>query len=303
MKLRIATRQSPLALWQTESVAAQLRALDPSLDIDLLPMSTRGDLVLDRSLAAIGGKGLFLKELEEAMLAGEADLAVHSMKDVPMVLPDDFVIGAILKRADPFDAWVSSRFPRFTDLPIGAIVGTSSLRRQVQLRALRPDLVLKDLRGNVNTRLRKLDDGEYDGIVLAVAGLERLGFGTRIAQRLTPPLMLPAVAQGAIGIEVRADRAEVFGIVSQLMDADTTACVMAERAMNRLLEGNCQVPIAGHCTLDDEALRLVGMVGSASDPRLLQAVASGSASNPEALGRRVATKLLEQGAATLLAGH
>lgn len=303
MKLRIATRQSPLALWQTESVAAQLRALDPSLDIELLPMSTRGDLVLDRSLATIGGKGLFLKELEEAMLAGDADLAVHSMKDVPMVLPDAFVIGAILKRADPFDAWVSSRFPRFTDVPIGAIVGTSSLRRQVQLRALRPDLRLKDLRGNVNTRLRKLDDGEYDGIVLAVAGLERLGFGTRIARRLTPPLMLPAVAQGAIGIEVRSDRSDVLGIVSQLADADTTVCVTAERAMNRLLEGNCQIPIAGHCTLDDEALRLAGLVGSATDPRLLQAVASGSAANPEALGRRVATKLLEQGAAALLAGQ
>ncbi len=301
MKIRIATRQSPLALWQTESVAAQLRALDPNLEVELLPMSTRGDLVLDRSLSAIGGKGLFLKELEEAMLEGRADLAVHSMKDVPMVLPDEFVVAAILKRADPFDAWVSNRWPVFDELPVGAVVGTSSMRRQVQLRAKRPDLQLKDLRGNVNTRLRKLDEGEYDGIVLAVAGLERLGFGARVAQRLTPPVMLPAVSQGAIGIEARKDRADMVALVAALADADTTSCVLAERAMNRMLEGNCQVPIAGHCTLDEDSLRLTGLVGSLRDDRILRAAASGSLGDPEALGRLVAEKLLAQGAGAMLA--
>lgn len=302
MTLTIATRQSPLALWQTEFVAARLRTLHPGLDVKLLPMSTRGDVILDRSLAAIGGKGLFLKELEEAMLAGQADLAVHSMKDVPMTLPEGFELAAILERADPFDAWVSNRYPRFLDLPIGAIVGTSSLRRQVQIKTLRPDLVLKDLRGNVNTRLRKLDDNEYDGIVLAVAGLQRLGFDDRVAERLLPPRMLPAVAQGAIGIEILSNRTELLALLAPLGHALTTQCVRAERAMNRLLEGNCQVPIAGHAALVDGQLHLAGLVGAMATQTVIRAEGFGPLDAPDILGERVARDLLAQGAATLLRG-
>ncbi|AVP96158.1 hydroxymethylbilane synthase [Ahniella affigens] len=300
MTLTIATRQSPLALWQTEFVADQLRALHPGLEVRLLPMSTRGDLILDRSLAAIGGKGLFLKELEEAMLAGQADLAVHSMKDVPMTLPEGFELAAILERADPFDAWVSNRYPRFADLPVGAVVGTSSLRRQVQLRSVRPDLVLKDLRGNVNTRLRKLDDEEYDGIVLAVAGLARLGFDDRVAERLTPPRMLPAVAQGAIGIEIQSARADLRALLAPLGHDLTTRCVLAERAMNRLLEGNCQVPIAGHAAVVGDQLHLAGLVGALATQTVIRAEATGALDAPEMLGERVAQDLLAQGAAALL---
>lgn len=300
MTLTIATRQSPLALWQTEFVAARLRALHPGQDVKLLPMSTRGDVILDRSLAAIGGKGLFLKELEEAMQAGEADLAVHSMKDVPMTLPEGFELAAILERADPFDAWVSNRYPRFTDLPVGAVVGTSSLRRQVQLKALRPDLVLKDLRGNVNTRLRKLDEGEYDGVVLAVAGLQRLGFDDRVAERLLPPRMLPAVAQGAIGIEILSDRADLRARLAPLGHSLTTQCVLAERSMNRLLEGNCQVPIAGHAGLVDGRLHLAGLVGALTTNTVIRAEAVGSLDEPHALGEHVAQALLAQGARALL---
>lgn len=300
MKLTIATRQSPLALWQTEFVAARIRELDPRLEIELLPLSTRGDVILDRSLSAIGGKGLFLKELEEAMLAGQADLAVHSMKDVPMELPEGFELAALLERADPFDAWVSTRYPRFSDLPVGAVVGTSSLRRQVQLKTLRPDLVLKDLRGNVNTRLRKLDDGEYDGIVLAVAGLVRLGFESRVAERLTPPRMLPAVSQGAIGIEMLSHRSDLREILSPLNDGPTSICVRAEREMNRLLEGNCQVPIAGHARLEGERLHLAGLVGSLTTGTVIRAELSGLQSAPETLGEQVARQLLDQGAAALL---
>jgi hydroxymethylbilane synthase len=300
MILRIATRQSPLALWQTEHVAAQLRRHHPSIDITLVPLSTRGDQVLDRSLAAIGGKGLFLKELEEAMLDGRADLAVHSMKDVPMNLDEPFRIAAILRRADPFDAFVSGRFERFDDLPQGARVGTSSLRRQAQLRARRPDLELRDLRGNVNTRLRKLDEGEFDAIVLACAGLDRLGMHERIRQRLTAPDFLPAVAQGAIGIEVVEGRADVADALQCLHDADTAICVNAERAMNRRLHGSCQVPIAGYCTLDEDSLQLTGLVGRAEDGHCVRASAYGSSRDPEALGHRVAAELLARGAGALL---
>lgn len=300
MILRIATRQSPLALWQTEHVAAQLRRQHPQLDIVLVPLSTRGDQVLDRSLSAIGGKGLFLKELEEAMLAGSADLAVHSMKDVPMNLDQPFEIGAILRRADPFDALVSNQYARLEDVPDGARVGTSSLRRQAQLRARRPDLQLLDLRGNVNTRLRKLDAGEFDAIVLACAGLDRLGMHQRIRQRLTAPDFLPAVAQGAIGIEVVDGRDDVVAFLQCLHDADTALCVNAERAMNRRLQGSCQVPIAGYCTLDEDSLHLTGLVGRADDGHCIRASAFGAARDPEALGHRVAEELLKRGAGPLL---
>ncbi|HUH90307.1 MAG TPA: hydroxymethylbilane synthase, partial [Lysobacter sp.] len=231
--LRIATRKSPLALWQSEHVAAALRAAHPGLHIELVPMSTRGDEVLDRSLAAIGGKGLFLKELEIAMQRGEADCAVHSLKDVPMELEPGFTLPAILARADYADAFISNRFDDIASLPEGAVVGTSSLRRQAQLRALRPDLQLRDLRGNVNTRLAKLDAGDYDAIVLACAGLQRLGLDARIRSRMQAPDWLPAPAQGAIAIECRDDDAATAALCAALDHADTRTCVEAERAMNR----------------------------------------------------------------------
>ncbi len=300
--LRLATRESALALWQTEHVAARLRVLHPGLDVELVPMSTRGDQILDRALAAVGGKGLFLKELEVAMLEGRADAAVHSLKDVPMDLDGPFMLPAILERADPYDAFVSNTCARFDALPRRARVGTSSLRRQAQLRALRPDLELVDLRGNVNTRLAKLDAGQYDAIILACAGLQRLGFDARIAERLTPPRLLPAVAQGAIAIECREDDDTTARLLRGLDDGSTRVCVEAERAMNRALHGSCQVPVAGFAELFNEKLLLRGAVGDAADGRMARAEAWGSAADPEGLGQRVAQALLEQGAGELL-GH
>jgi hydroxymethylbilane synthase len=301
--LRIATRKSPLALWQTEHVAARLRAAHPALAIELVPLSTRGDVVLDRSLAAIGGKGLFLKELEEAMQDGRADLAVHSLKDVPMQLDPGFTLAAILARANPFDAFVSNRHAHFDALPHAAVVGTSSLRRQAQIRALRPDLQLRDLRGNVNTRLAKLDAGEFDAIVLACAGLERLGFDARIRASLAPPQFLPAVAQGAIAIETREDDAAVAALCAVLHDRDTDLRVRAERAMNLALHGSCQVPIAGFATLDGGTLRLRALVGDAASGEILRAEAHGSAADPETLGQAVAAQLRALGADRLLNPH
>jgi hydroxymethylbilane synthase len=294
MQLRIATRKSPLALWQTEHVADRLRAAHPGLDVVLVPMSTRGDEVLDRSLAAIGGKGLFLKELEVAMQRGEADCAVHSLKDVPMVLEPGFAMPAILARADYADAFVSNRFENIEDLPQGAVVGTSSLRRQAQLRARRPDLDLRDLRGNVNTRLAKLDAGDYDAIVLACAGLSRLGFESRIRARLDAPEWLPAPAQGAIAIECRDDTPETFALLGALDDAATRECVEAERAMNRALHGSCHVPVAAFARRAGATLHLQGLVGSAHDGRVVRAESTGS--DREALGVEVARQLLAQGA-------
>jgi len=296
--LRIATRKSPLALWQSEHVAAALRAAHPGLAVELVPMSTRGDEVLDRSLAAIGGKGLFLKELEVAMLRGDADCAVHSLKDVPMELEPGFALPAILQRADYADAFVSNRFDDIAALPPGAVVGTSSLRRQAQLRALRPDLQLRDLRGNVNTRLARLDAGDYDAIVLACAGLQRLGFDARIRTRLQAPDWLPAPAQGAIAIECRDDDAATIALCAALDHADTRRCVEAERAMNRALHGSCHVPVAGFATLDGERLQLHGLVGSASDGRTVRA--QGEGESADALGRAVAEALLARGAGELL---
>jgi hydroxymethylbilane synthase len=299
--LRIATRKSPLALWQSEHVAAALRDAHPGLHIELVPMSTRGDEVLDRSLAAIGGKGLFLKELEIAMQRGEADCAVHSLKDVPMELEPGFALPAILARADYADAFISNRFDDIASLPEGAVVGTSSLRRQAQLRALRPDLQLRDLRGNVNTRLAKLDAGDYDAIVLACAGLQRLGLDARIRSRMQAPDWLPAPAQGAIAIECRDDDAVTAALCAALDHADTRTCVEAERAMNRALHGSCHVPVAGFATLEGARLRLHGLVGSASDGRAVRAHAEGPADAPEALGVEVAQALLAQGAGDFLA--
>jgi hydroxymethylbilane synthase len=299
-QLRIATRKSPLALWQSEHAAALLRAAQPGLDVVLVPMSTRGDEVLDRSLAAIGGKGLFLKELELAMLRGDADCAVHSLKDVPMELDAPFALPAILERADHADAFVSVRHDGIDALPQGARVGTSSLRRQAQLRARRPDLQLLDLRGNVNTRLAKLDAGDYDAIVLACAGLERLGFASRIRARLDAPDWLPAPAQGAIAIECRADDARVVACCTALDHAATRVRVEAERAMNRALHGSCHVPVAALARLDGAALSLEGLVGSAESGRIVRASGSGQAADPETLGRNVARRLLDNGAGDFL---
>ncbi len=298
--LRIATRKSPLALWQSEHVADRLRAAHPGLSVVLVPMSTRGDEVLDRSLAAIGGKGLFLKELELAMQRGDADCAVHSLKDVPMQLEPGFMLPAILPRADYADAFVSNHFDGIDALPRGARVGTSSLRRQSQLRARRPDLELLDLRGNVNTRLAKLDAGDYDAIVLACAGLQRLGFGARIRARLDAPDWLPAPAQGAITIESRSEDVSIGDFFAVLDDAATRSCVEAERAMNRALHGSCHVPVAAFAQLDDGTMSMAGLVGSASSGAIVRANASGTADAPDALGIRVAQMLLAQGARALI---
>ena len=299
--LRIATRQSALALWQAEHVAARLRAAHSDLTVELLPMTTRGDRILDRPLAQIGGKGLFLKELEVALAERRADIAVHSYKDMPMELDAGFDVGAVLERADAADGFVSVNYSRVAELPQGAKVGTSSLRRQAQLRALRPDLELVDLRGNVNTRLAKLDAGDYDAIVLACAGLERLGLGARIRSRLAAPSWFPAAAQGAIAVELRAGDARVAELIAPLHDVATARCTAAERAMTRHLQGNCEVPIAAWCVEIEHGLKLHGLVGDASTGQLIRA--SGSAefdAEPESLGRRVAEELLALGAGALL---
>ena len=298
--LRIATRKSALALWQAEHVAAELRATHPGLVVELVPMSTRGDEILDKPLATIGGKGLFLKELEVAMLEGRADLAVHSLKDVPAELEPGFTLPAILPRADAADAFVSNDYADLAALPLGARVGTSSLRRQAQLRAARPDLTLLDLRGNVGTRLSKLDAGHYDAILLACAGLERLGLSSRIRSRLSAPDWLPAPGQAAIAIEARNDQPAVLDLLSALDDAQTRLAVTAERAMNHALGGSCTVPVGAWCTLTERGLHLRGMVGDASSGRLLLAEAQAEGDQAEALGKRVAEALFEQGAGALL---
>ena len=300
--LRIATRQSALALWQAEHVAARLRAAHPDLHVDLVPMSTRGDEILDQPLSAIGGKGLFLKELEVAMLEGRADMAVHSLKDVPMEVDSGFALGAVLERADAADALVSNHYRSIAELPRGARVGTSSLRRQSQLRALRPDIQLADLRGNVGTRLGKLDAGHYDAIILACAGLERLGLAARIACRLEAPQWIPAVAQGAIAVEYRAGDHATLQRLLPLDDVDSARCTSAERAMNRRLHGNCSVPIAGYCREIELGLELTGLVGDAATGRLLRASATGPLDAGQQLGEHVAQLLLDQGAGELL-GH
>ncbi len=298
--LRIATRKSPLALWQAEFVKANLLKHHPHLQIELVTFTTQGDKILDTPLAKIGGKGLFVKELEVAMLEGRADLAVHSMKDVPMECPDGLAITTICEREDPTDALVSNRFASLAALPQGAIVGTSSLRRQCQLRALRPDLVILDLRGNVGTRLGRLDNGEYDAIILASAGLKRLGLQERIRQALTE--LLPAVGQGAVGIESRTDDAELLALLAPLHHETTAMCVHAERAMNRRLQGGCQVPIAGYATIDQQVLTLQALVGSVDGQRIIRYQAQTvNLQAVEALGEQVANGLLTQGAAEILA--
>jgi hydroxymethylbilane synthase len=294
-KLTIATRESKLALWQADYVAEVLRQRHPGLQVALLPMTTKGDQILDRPLSQIGGKGLFLKELEVAMLEGRADLAVHSLKDVPMTLDAEFQLAAIMQRHSPFDALVSS-YQNIAALPVGAKVGSSSLRRQVQLRRLRPDLQLQDLRGNVLTRLRKLDDGQYDAIVLAHAGLDRLGFATRIAAVFDAETMLPAAGQGALAIECRSDDPDTAELLAPLADLETSICVRAERAFTLKLGGSCQVPIAAYAQLSDNQLRLRGMIGDAAAQHAMFDELTGSAQRPEQLGEALADRLLARGA-------
>ncbi|MEZ7862916.1 MAG: hydroxymethylbilane synthase [Aeromonadaceae bacterium] len=298
--IRIATRKSPLALWQAHFVQSRLQQLYPQLRVELLPMSTKGDKILDSPLAKVGGKGLFVKELEQAILAGDADIAVHSMKDVPVEFPDGLGLSIICERDDPRDAFVSSRFPSLAELPAGSRVGTSSLRRQCQLRASRPDLQILDLRGNVNSRLAKLDGGEYDAILLAAAGLKRLGLQERITTLLPPEQSLPANGQGAVGIECRLDDDELLTLLAPLEHLPTRQRVLAERAMNRALQGGCQVPIGAYAELEGDQLWLRGLVGSPDGRQILHAECRGAASEPEALGQALADQLLAQGAARLL---
>ncbi len=298
--LRIATRKSQLALWQAEHVARSLREAHAGLGVDLVPMSTKGDLILDRSLAAIGGKGLFIKELEIALERGEAEIAVHSMKDVPADLPDGFVIGAVLPRADARDALVCARAARLEDLPPGARVGTSSLRRQAQLLAARPDLRIEPLRGNLNTRLRRLDEGELDGIVLACAGLVRLGWEARIAAHLSTRVSLPAVGQGVIGVECRADDPKTRTLLAALEHAPTRIALSAERAFSRRLGGSCQSPVAAHATLNAGGLRLEGLVAAPDGKHVLRDAIDGAPQDATSLGERLAERLLAAGAADVL---
>lgn len=296
--LTIATRESRLALWQAEHVKALLEQHGHT--VTLLGMTTRGDQILDRTLSKVGGKGLFVKELEVALEEGRADLAVHSLKDVPMELPEGFVLGAVMAREDPRDAWVSPQYAHWQDLPQGARVGTSSLRRVVLLRALRPDLCIEPLRGNLDTRLRKLDDGGYDGIVLAAAGLKRLGLASRIRHIFEPEEMLPAAGQGALGIEVRANRPELQAVLAPLVDTATWLRVSAERAVSRAMGGSCSMPLAAFATLDGQRLQLRAAWGDAEQAApLLRAEAVAdvqSLADAAALGLAVATELQRQGA-------
>jgi hydroxymethylbilane synthase len=299
--IRIATRKSPLALWQAEFVAQQICQLYPRQQVELCPMVTQGDRILDSPLSAVGGKGLFVKELEQAMYEGRADLAVHSMKDVPMDLPPGMQLPVIFPREDPLDAFVSNNFQTLDDLPQGARLGTSSLRRRSQLLAARPDLDIRDLRGNVNTRLGKLDAGDFDAIVLAKAGLIRLGMAERISSSIHAEVCLPAVGQGAVGIEIRQDDGELAEWLKPLSDEVTTCCVLAERAMGRELQGNCQVPVAGHARLTGDQLELTGVVADLTGNRVLKVIRSASVQNADALGREVAAELRKQGADQILA--
>ena len=298
--LKIATRKSPLALWQAEFVKSNLESLNPGLDVELVKMTTQGDQILNSPLSKIGGKSLFIKELEVGMMEGRADIAVHSMKDVPYELPQGFEIGAILERENPFDAFVSNAFNSIGDLPIGARVGSCSLRRIVQLKALRPDLVILDLRGNVNTRLKKLDDGEYDAIILACSGLIRLGFEDRIKQHLSPETSLPAVGQGALVIEIRANDHEISGLVKPLIHKKTLNEVSAERALNATLQGGCSVAIGAFATSNGSELKLSGMVGNVASGKILRVEELGDMNKPLDLGIITAKKLLSLGARELL---
>ncbi|MDO4776124.1 MAG: hydroxymethylbilane synthase [Cardiobacteriaceae bacterium] len=299
-QIRIATRESRLALWQAEHVAARLRARYPEIEVNLVPMTTQGDQILNTPLAQIGGKGLFIKELEVAMQEGRADIAVHSMKDVGVHFPDGFALAAILARANPFDAFVSNDYAHFADLPHGARVGTCSLRRRMQIAAARPDIELLDLRGNVQTRLAKLDRGDFDAIILACAGLERLGLNDRIREMLPAALSLPAIGQGAIGIECRED-SPVFALVAALNDEETALCVKTERIINERLEGSCQVPIAAFATLNAGTLRLQARIGLPDGSRMLEENGEVPRGQAAELAHQLVDRLIARGALDILA--
>ncbi|MDN5679914.1 MAG: hydroxymethylbilane synthase [Ewingella sp.] len=298
--IRIATRQSPLALWQAQYVQKQLMACHPGLQVELVPMVTKGDIILDTPLAKVGGKGLFVKELELAMLDGRADIAVHSMKDVPVEFPEGLGLVTICERDDPRDAFVSNHYASLADLPEGSVVGTSSLRRQCQLREQRPDLVIRDLRGNVGTRLAKLDNGDYDAIILAVAGLNRLNLQNRVRTALTPEECLPAVGQGAVGIECRLDDSETRELLAPLAHRETTLRVLAERAMNTRLEGGCQVPIGSYAEIDGDQIWLRALVGAPDGSQMVRGERRGNTADAERMGVDLAEELLAKGAREIL---
>jgi hydroxymethylbilane synthase len=300
-RLVIATRESRLALWQAEHVKARLEAAWPGCEVSLLGMTTRGDQILDRTLSKVGGKGLFVKELEEALADGRADLAVHSMKDMPAEMPEGFALIATLERERPLDAFVSNRYASLDDMPPGTVVGTSSLRRESQLHASYPYLGVEPLRGNLDTRLRKLDESKYDAIILAAAGLQRLGLGDRIRAVLPAEVCLPAAGQGALGIEARADRHDVAAWLAPLVDADTAACVGAERALTRRLGGSCEVPIGAYCELVDGELWLRAMVASPDGQHIVRSEGRAAPGEAQALGERLAEALLADGADQILA--
>jgi hydroxymethylbilane synthase len=300
-RIVIATRESRLALWQAEHIKARLEGLYPGCRVELLGMTTRGDQILDRPLAKVGGKGLFVKELETALLDARADIAVHSMKDVPMVMGPEFALPCITARELPLDAFVSNRYESLADMPPGTVVGTSSLRRESQLHAQYPFLAVTSLRGNLDTRLRKLDEGQYDAIILAAAGLTRLGLGERIRSVMPAEVSLPAAGQGALGIECLAARADVIGWLQPLVDADTTACVLAERAVARALAGSCEVPLGAYALMREGALWLRGFVARPDGSTIVRAERRGAPAAAEALGRALAEDLRAQGAEAILA--
>ncbi|WP_392565099.1 hydroxymethylbilane synthase [Utexia brackfieldae] len=298
--IRIATRKSPLALWQANFVKSQLLKYHPNLIVELFPIVTQGDIILDTPLAKIGGKGLFVKQLEQALLNNEADIAVHSMKDIPVEFPDKLTLTTICQREDPRDAFVSNHYQSLDDLPSDAVVGTSSLRRQCQLKAHYPQLNIKDLRGNVGTRLAKLDQGEYDAIILAVAGLKRLGLSDRITTALDQQIMLPAVGQGAVGIETRVNDPMIEQLLAPLDDKPTRLCLLAERAMNKMLQGGCQIPIGCHATLQQDTLQIKALVGRCDGSKIIHAKITGKSECAEQLGIALAKQLLAQGAREIL---
>ena len=300
-KLVIASRESALALWQARHIQARLQALYPSCDVQILGMTTTGDQILDTPLAKVGGKGLFVKELETALADGRADLAVHSMKDVPMNLPEGFVLAATGEREDARDAFVSNQFAKLQDLPAGSVVGTSSLRRQSQLQARFPHLVIEPLRGNLQTRLKKLDDGLYAAIILAAAGLIRLGLGARIRNTISPQDSIPAVGQGALGIEICANRTDLFAVLAPLNHPETEACVLAERAMSRALAGSCTVPLGAYATTTDQTISITGFVASVDGKEMLVQNATGNIAEAEKLGLTLAAQLRANGADRILA--
>ncbi len=299
--IKIATRKSPLAVWQAENIKDRLQKLHPGLEVELVKMRTQGDIILDTPLAKVGGKGLFVKELEQGIFAGDADIAVHSMKDVPVEFPEGLHLPVICEREDPTDAFVSNHYASIDELPHGARVGTSSLRRECQLRYHRPDLIVLPLRGNVNTRLAKLDNDQFDAIILASAGLKRLGFGERIRSALTPEQSLPAIGQGALGIETRVDDDELNALIAPLRCEETSIVLTAERAMNKRLAGGCQVPIAGYALLEDDQVWMRGLVGKPDGSEMLFTEGKATSAEVEALGVSLAEDLLSRGADKILA--